>query len=81
MKELREYYDPRTGLTFLVNVRTGIVRLRRDGSFPPDDTAARILSAVRGRVRSQSTRSERASVAQSCGLVKVRGALGGVYWE
>ncbi len=33
------------------------------------------------RKRAYLRRKERESVLRDCGLVKVRGALGGVYWE
>ena len=33
------------------------------------------------RAKANKARRERESVLRDCGLVKVRGALGGVYWE
>ena len=33
------------------------------------------------RQRAKNRRRERDAVMRSCGLVKVRGALGGTYWE
>jgi len=33
------------------------------------------------RKRAYLRRKERESILRDCGLVKVRGALGGVYWE
>ena len=33
------------------------------------------------RTRATAMRRERESLLRSCGLVKVRGALGGTYWE
>lgn len=33
------------------------------------------------RIRAAHNRKARESILRDCGLVKVRGALGGVYWE
>jgi predicted nucleic acid-binding Zn-ribbon protein len=33
------------------------------------------------RIRAAQNRKAKESVMRDCGLVKVRGALGGVYWE
>jgi rubrerythrin len=35
----------------------------------------------RSNARARARRREREAVLRACGLVKVRGALGGVYWE
>ena len=35
----------------------------------------------RKRARRRKQRRERDAVMRDCGLVKVRGALGGIYWE
>lgn len=33
------------------------------------------------RAKANARRREREAILRSCGLVKVRGALGGTYWE
>lgn len=81
MKELRKYFDGYTGKSYNVNVRTGIVRESATGDFPPDDIAGRVLKAVQGRVRAAKGQAARNQALRDLGLVRVRGALGGVYWE
>jgi hypothetical protein len=39
------------------------------------------LQEVKNRHRASRNRQERDQVRRDCGLVRVRGALGGVYWE
>ncbi len=80
MKELRRYYDSRTGFSYNVNVRTGIV-CRTDGEYPDAETHDRILRAVQSRMKAQRGARERDQMLRDCGLVKVRGNLGGTYWE
>lgn len=81
MKELRKYFDPRTGNNLIVNLQTGIVR-KSDGECVDPQTEQRALKAVRTRVRSQRTRSEVDSLMRDLGMIKVRGAVSGkVYWE
>lgn len=81
MKEMRQYFDSRSGTTFNVNVRTRIVR-DRSGAYPDDETAARVLKAVEARIRSGRNRAERDDVLRSLGMVKVRGSVSGsTYWE
>jgi hypothetical protein len=36
---------------------------------------------ARARARAKAIRKAREEAYKSCGLVKVKGALGGVYWE
>ena len=81
MSDVRRHYDPLSGVTYLVNVRTGQVRHAVTGEYPEESVIQRTLAAVRQRVRSTWTRSQRDEVRRSLGLVKVRGALGGTYWE
>jgi hypothetical protein len=80
MKEVRRFYDARTGTQYTVNTVTGDV-LPHWGDNPSERDKARILNAVKSRMRAQSRRRERDSVMRDFGLVKVRGALGGTYWE
>jgi hypothetical protein len=79
-KDLRRYYDARTGTQYNVNVRTGIV-CSVDGVYPDNATQARVLNAVNRRIRAGRNRREKEAVLRDTGLVKVRGALGGTYWE
>ncbi len=81
MKETRKYYDGFSGASYLVNVRTGQVRHSLTSEYPAEDVIARVLKAVQGRIKSAANRSNMDDVRRSCGLVKVRGALGGIYWE
>ena len=80
MKEVRTYFDSTSGTTYSVNVRTGIVR-ERGGAMADHETEARIVRAVRSRIASQAARSGKDAAMRSLGMVKVRGALGGTYWE
>lgn len=41
----------------------------------------RLLDHKRGLAERRRQRQERESVLRACGLVKVRGAMGGTYWE
>lgn len=79
MKELRKYWDGQH--SYLVNVRTRIVRFADTGEYPDDETAARVLKAVLRRVEAAKRRRAIADAYESCGMVRVRGALGGTYWE
>lgn len=81
MKEARTYFDSRTGNTFIVNLNTRQVRCAVSGEYPADDVIERVLRAVASRVRAAANRKAREDVYRSCGLTKVRGNLGGVYWE
>lgn len=47
--------------------------------FPPDATPEEKRKARAQRAR--ENRKAREQVMRDCGLVKVRGALGGTYWE
>ena len=80
MKETRSYYDAVTGTQYRVNLRTGVV-CASDGTYPDHKTEVRIRSAVASRVKSARTRRQRDDAMRSVGIVKVRGALGGTYWE
>lgn len=48
--------------------------------FCDSETTAHVLAEVK-RLRHNRNRRVRDSVMRDCGLVKVRGALGGTYWE
>ena len=48
------------------------------GPTADDVTAARLAVM---RARKNEARRDRDDVMRSCGLVRVRGAMGGVYWE
>ena len=78
--DLHTYFDPRSGESYVVNVRTNIV-CGRDGEYPSDEVAARVLKVVRARIVSQADRKVRDSISRDHGLVKVRGNLGRTYWE
>jgi hypothetical protein len=81
MKELRKIYDPKTNQSYLVNIRTKIVR-QLDGEYPDDLTVERILKLVLSRIKTQKRQSERDATLRSLGLVKVRGPISGdIYWE
>ena len=45
------------------------------------DVDAQKQKAEIARIRKNKARRERDQVMRDCGLVRVRGALGGVYWE
>lgn len=48
----------------------------------PHDTKSCADCNARRKTRQASQRkAERESILRDCGLVKVRGALGGIYWE
>jgi len=47
---------------------------------PMAEQAAPILAEVKRR-RANKARRDRDQLRRDCGLVKVRGALGGTYWE
>jgi hypothetical protein len=79
-KELRTYYDAVTGMSYRVNVRTGVV-CASDGTYPDHKTEVRIRSAVASRVKAGAARRNRDQSMRDIGMVKVRGALGGTYWE
>jgi RPA family protein len=81
MKELRKIYDPKTNQSYLVSIRTKIVR-QLDGEYPDDLTVERILKLVLSRIKTQKRQSERDATLRSLGLVKVRGPISGdIYWE
>lgn len=46
-----------------------------------DENEAKNVRKEAARLRANRARRERESVMRSCGLVKVKGALGGIYWE
>lgn len=48
---------------------------------PHDPDSCEQCKARRKTRRANLNRRDREDVLRSCGLVKVRGALGGVYWE
>jgi len=52
----------------------------RDGENVCPDCDRKTRKAAR-RARARANRKAREDVLRSCGLVKVRGALGGTYWE
>lgn len=79
-KELRTYYDAVTGTSYRVNLRTGVV-CASDGTYPDHKTEVRIRSAVASRVKSGVRRRQREATLREEGIYKVRGALGGTYWE
>jgi hypothetical protein len=81
MKETRQYWDGSRQWT--VNLRTGVASYVEDGQtvYPDKEMEARIVAKVRGRVKSTTRRAAMDDAYRSCGMVKVRGALGGTYWE
>lgn len=46
-----------------------------------EDAAESKTKAAARRAKANANRRAREAALRSCGLVKVRGALGGVYWE
>lgn len=76
MKAIRKFYDPKTSKAYNVNVSTGIV-CGTDGEYPTKEVEARILKTTKSRIRAQTSKQ----AMRDCGLVRVRGALGGIYWE
>lgn len=81
MKELRKVYMD--NVQYHANVRTRLVTKQVDGQtvYCDDTESSRVLRRVEQRARAASAKRDREDVLRSCGLVKVRGALGGVYWE
>ena len=53
----------------------------RDISVGNEQSSVARLFAERSRIRAKRARKAKDEAYRSCGLVKVRGALGGVYWE
>jgi len=43
--------------------------------------AFRIIAEIKRNRRANVARRERDQIRRDCGLVRVRGALGGIYWE
>ena len=58
----------------------GIEFSGRDGENTCPDCEHNAQSKAK-RARARANRKAREYALESCGLVKVRGALGGVYWE
>ena len=58
---------------------TYLMRIASDGigESVSEETERR----VRARIKARDARKARDQVLRDCGLVKVRGALGGTYWE
>jgi len=78
---MRTYFDPRSGVTYRVDPRTWRVE-DGEGRVPEEAVIRRVVRVVRGRIRAaERERAERERVLRDMGLVKVRGALGGTYWE
>lgn len=76
LKEVRRYYDSRTGRSFNVNIRTGMV-CGVDGEYPDKATEARVHNAVLRRVRDGAAKRRKDEAMKDVGMVKVRGNLGG----
>ena len=53
----------------------------RDVSVGTEESSVKRLFAERSRIRAKRNRQAKEQAYRSCGLVKVRGALGGTYWE
>ena len=83
MKETRKYWDGSRQWT--VNIRTGVASYvcpdTGETVYPGHELEAKIVARVRSRVKSLSRRAARDRAARDLGLVKVRGNLGGTYWE
>ena len=52
-----------------------------DGTKDGENRCERCEGKLRTSRKAAANRRARESVLRSCGLVKVRGALGGTYWE
>lgn len=59
-------------------IKKGVVVESDTGRFATKEEAEKELAK---RKKRNAARKERDEVMRSCGLVKVRGALGGTYWE
>lgn len=79
MAKTRKAYDPRTGRDF-VRLPDGSIHAT-DGSAIDCDTLVRMVKVFDRRARAAAGRRERDAALRGLGLVKVRGALGGIYWE
>jgi hypothetical protein len=59
-------------------IRKGVVVESSTGRFNTKEEAEKELAK---RVKRNNARKARDEAYKSCGMVKVRGALGGTYWE
>jgi hypothetical protein len=59
-------------------IKRGVVLPSENGKFETIEEANKELAK---RKKRNDARKERDDVMRSCGLVKVKGALGGTYWE
>lgn len=71
------------GKKYEVNRLTGLV-MRIDSGFPvsvSETESSEIMKLFLARVKANRARKARDQAYRDCGMVKVRGALGGTYWE
>lgn len=78
----RKAFDPKTGNTYYLG-ENGRVCIDRGCFESVQDPALqeRLLKLFASRKRASDAKKEKEDVMRSLGLVKVRGALGGTYWE
>lgn len=62
----------------MFDIRKGEIIESEFGKFQTREQAEKELGK---RVRRNNARKQRDDLLRSCGLTKVRGALGGIYWE
>lgn len=83
MVKVRKAWDSARAGTWRWNPETDVLSFEHAGetTYPSGAERARGLALFARRDRASANKRERESIMRSCGLVKVRGALGGVYWE
>ena len=71
------------GFQYHVSRRTGVVSATRDGetSYPDEMRAEKVRRVVASRDRASVNRRAKDDAMRSISMVKVRGNLGGTYWE
>ena len=71
------------GWNYHLNRRTGIVSRSQGGvtEYPDESVCEQIRRKVASRDRAAERRSGMDEAMRSIGMVKVRGNLGGIYWE
>jgi len=81
MQEVHTYSDGFA--TWRLNTRTGVLSRCVDGvtDYPEGSDADKARRVFANRAKSAAARKARDSAMRDLGLVKVRGALGGTYWE
>ena len=71
------------GKKYEVNRLTGLV-MRFDSGFPvavSEAESSEIMKIFLARVKANRARKARDQAYKDCGMTKVKGSLGGTYWE